>query len=114
MADRQAVVLYDAIRYKDADGNVQEALKGDEVTLTAEEFERLSSFKGRDGNPDPAVSTPTSVDKSAGDVVKSVQDTTTVAQLDAIEQAELDGKNRSSVLTAINERRAELAAEPTP
>jgi hypothetical protein len=58
MADRQAVVLYDAIRFTDADGNVQEALKDAEVSLPAEEFDRLAGFKGREGNPEPAVEAP--------------------------------------------------------
>jgi hypothetical protein len=74
-ADRQAVVLYDAIRYTDTDGLVKEALKGAEVTLTAEEFERLSSFTGLGGNPEPAVASPKSKDAKAAAAEAEAEET---------------------------------------
>lgn len=62
----EAVVLYDAIRYTDAKGHVLEALKGDSVSLSSSEFDRLSSFKGREGNPEPAVEAPKAAKKGKG------------------------------------------------
>jgi hypothetical protein len=69
---RDAVVLYDAIRYTDAKGTVHEALKGQEVSLPASEFDRLAGFKGRDGGDEPAVAAPRS--KDAKEAVAEAED----------------------------------------
>lgn len=44
MSDKKATVLFDHVGFKDADGNRMSAAKGEEVSLSAEEFARLEAL----------------------------------------------------------------------